>query len=82
MVIKFHESTFFQTINGVRRIVSDLFLVFPNYCLGNGLMEIALNHYKNEFYSHTGKPLLILFTVIFNLGYSKRPMAVFSTAQY
>ena len=35
--------------------MGDVFLVFPNYCLGRGLMDIAFNHYKNEFYFKTGK---------------------------
>ena len=45
----------FQEISGIRQVIGNVFLVFPNYCLGNGLMEIAQNHYRNEFYSHTGK---------------------------
>ena len=45
---------FFQNISGIHQVIGNIFLIFPNYCLGNGLMEIALNYYKNEFYSHTG----------------------------
>jgi hypothetical protein len=33
-----------------------VFLMFPNYCLGRGLMDIAFNEYHNEFYFKTGKP--------------------------
>ena len=36
-------------------VLKVVFLVFPNYCLGRGLMDIAFNEYKNEFYFKTGR---------------------------
>ncbi|XP_074655833.1 ATP-binding cassette sub-family A member 2-like [Tubulanus polymorphus] len=32
-----------------------IFLMFPNYCLGRGLMDIAFNEYHNEYYFKTGQ---------------------------
>lgn len=60
-----------ETITGVRKIVGEIFLIFPNYCLGNGLMEIALNHYKNDFYSHTGQYELMVKPMIWRLTVKK-----------
>lgn len=45
----------FQALDKVHNIMKDVFLIFPNYCLGRGLMDIAFNQYKNEFYFKTGK---------------------------
>ncbi|KAK3087439.1 hypothetical protein FSP39_005943 [Pinctada imbricata] len=39
----------------VNDIIKDVFLMFPNYCLGRGLMDIAYNEYRNEFYYKTGQ---------------------------
>ena len=44
----------FQSIDAIRQVVDTIFLLYPNYCLGTGLMDIAFNHYQNELYSHTG----------------------------
>ncbi|KAK3602190.1 hypothetical protein CHS0354_004706 [Potamilus streckersoni] len=44
---------FDQGLDGAYKVIADMFLVFPNYCLGEGLMAIAYNHYLNTFYSHT-----------------------------
>jgi ATP-binding cassette subfamily A (ABC1) protein 2 len=33
----------------IHDILKNVFLVFPNYCLGRGLMDIAFNEYHNEF---------------------------------
>jgi ATP-binding cassette subfamily A (ABC1) protein 2 len=35
--------------------VKNLFLIFPPYCLGRGLIDIAYNDYYNEFYAKTGQ---------------------------
>ncbi len=35
--------------------VKTLFLIFPPYCLGRGLIDIAYNDYYNEFYTKTGQ---------------------------
>ncbi|XP_052774715.1 ATP-binding cassette sub-family A member 2-like isoform X2 [Mya arenaria] len=44
-----------KALNRVHDIMKDVFLIFPNYCLGRGLMDIAFNQYKNEFYFKTGQ---------------------------
>ncbi|KAL3870668.1 hypothetical protein ACJMK2_038713 [Sinanodonta woodiana] len=44
---------FDQGLDGAYKVIADMFLLFPNYCLGEGLMAIAYNHYLNTFYSHT-----------------------------
>ena len=35
--------------------LKDIFLAFPPYCLGRGLIDIAYNDYYNSFYSKTGQ---------------------------
>ncbi|KAH3795730.1 hypothetical protein DPMN_149289, partial [Dreissena polymorpha] len=45
---------FEQNISGWNGFLGNLFLIFPNYCLGHGMMTIALNHYSNQYYSHMG----------------------------
>lgn len=35
--------------------LKSLFLAFPPYCLGRGLIDIAYNDYYNSFYSKTGQ---------------------------
>lgn len=48
----------------VNSYLKSCFLVFPNYNLGHGLMEMAYNEYINEYYakigtaSHSLPPLL------------------------
>ncbi|CAC5402030.1 ABCA2 [Mytilus coruscus] len=44
-----------KDLEKVHVILKDVFLIFPNYCLGRGLMDIAFNEYKNEFYFKTGQ---------------------------
>lgn len=41
----------------IHDILKNVFLVFPNYCLGRGLMDVAFNEYQNEYYFKTGKDL-------------------------
>ncbi|CAD5121418.1 DgyrCDS9938 [Dimorphilus gyrociliatus] len=36
-------------------VLKNIFLFFPNYCLGRGLMDIAFNEYKNEYYLKIGQ---------------------------
>ena len=45
----------FQHLEQIHHILKDVFLIFPNYCLGRGLMDVAFNQYKNDFYFKTGK---------------------------
>lgn len=39
----------------VNHVLKNIFLFFPNYCLGKGLMDIAFNEYKNEYYLKIGQ---------------------------
>jgi len=64
-----------QALNRVHVIMKDVFLVFPNYCLGRGLMDIAFNQYKNEFYFKTG--MLPLYMVLLCAFVTYRIVRVF-----
>lgn len=48
----------------VNSYLKSCFLIFPNYNLGHGLMEMAYNEYINEYYAKIGKELFIW---LFNL---------------
>ncbi|XP_059174017.1 ATP-binding cassette sub-family A member 2-like isoform X2 [Physella acuta] len=39
----------------VHKVLKVAFMMFPNYCLGRGLMDLAFNEYKNEYYFKTGQ---------------------------
>lgn len=39
----------------VHHLLKTIFLMFPNYCLGRGLMDIAFNEYQNFFLFKTGR---------------------------
>lgn len=39
----------------VHKVLKYVFMMFPNYCLGRGLMELAFNEYKNEYFFKTGQ---------------------------
>lgn len=43
----------------VHQTMKMVFLFFPSFCLGRGLMDIAYNHYFNEFFYGTGKRYII-----------------------
>lgn len=51
--------TFFLSIGQDLKLVNSYlkscFLIFPNYNLGHGLMEMAYNEYINEYYAKIGK---------------------------
>jgi hypothetical protein len=36
-------------LNNIAKVLKDVFLIFPNYCLGRGLMDIADNEYLTVF---------------------------------
>lgn len=40
----------------VNSYLKSCFLIFPNYNLGHGLMEMAYNEYINEYYAKIGEP--------------------------
>ncbi|EEC08268.1 hypothetical protein IscW_ISCW018772, partial [Ixodes scapularis] len=44
----------------VHHLLKTIFLMFPNYCLGRGLMDIAFNEYQNFFLFKTGKQKFLL----------------------
>ncbi|GFS22091.1 ATP-binding cassette sub-family A member 2-like [Elysia marginata] len=44
-----------QDLERVHKILKYVFMMFPNYCLGRGLMELAFNEYKNEYFFKTGQ---------------------------
>lgn len=39
----------------IHQMLKGFFLMFPNYCLGRGLMDIAFNEYHNSFLFKTGQ---------------------------
>ncbi|CAF1374019.1 unnamed protein product [Didymodactylos carnosus] len=41
-------------LSKITRNVKKIFRIFPNYCLGRGLIDIAYNDYYNSFYKKTG----------------------------
>ncbi|CAF0986967.1 unnamed protein product [Rotaria sordida] len=43
-----------STLSIITRTVKKIFKIFPNYCLGRGLIDIAYNDYYNSFYKKTG----------------------------
>lgn len=43
-----------QDLKVVNSYLKSCFLVFPNYNLGHGLMEMAYNEYINEYYAKIG----------------------------
>lgn len=42
----------------VNSYLKSCFLIFPNYNLGHGLMEMAYNEYINEYYAKIGEARL------------------------
>lgn len=44
----------FQDLKKVNSYLKSCFLIFPNYNLGHGLMEMAYNEYINEYYAKIG----------------------------
>lgn len=46
-----------QDLKVVNSYLKSCFLIFPNYNLGHGLMEMAYNEYINEYYAKIGKAL-------------------------
>lgn len=43
-----------QDLKKVNSYLKSCFLIFPNYNLGHGLMEMAYNEYINEYYAKIG----------------------------
>ena len=43
-----------QDLAYIHEVLKNVFLIFPNYCLGRGLMDIAFNEYRNEFFFKIG----------------------------
>ncbi len=51
----FQVFSFDKDLKFVYDMMKSGFLVFPPYCLGRGLIDIAYNDYYNTFYSKTGQ---------------------------
>lgn len=49
-----------QDLKKVNSYLKSCFLIFPNYNLGHGLMEMAYNEYINEYYAKIGTVLEVL----------------------
>ena len=52
----FHNSPVLAAVHDLLKVV---FLFSPSYCLGRGLMDVAINQYRNEFYILSGQLELI-----------------------
>lgn len=50
-----------QDLARIHDVLKNVFLVFPNYCLGRGLMDVAFNEYRNEFFFKMGVKMKLLF---------------------
>ncbi|XP_064616373.1 ATP-binding cassette sub-family A member 2-like [Liolophura sinensis] len=44
-----------KDLDAVHQNLKNVFLLFPNYCLGRGLMDLGFNEYKNDFFFKTGQ---------------------------
>jgi ATP-binding cassette subfamily A (ABC1) protein 2 len=55
----------------IYQILKTVYLVFPPYCLGRGLIDIAYNDYYNIFYSKTGQTDKILSPFSWNIATEK-----------
>lgn len=47
-----------QDLKKVNSYLKSCFLIFPNYNLGHGLMEMAYNEYINEYYAKIGTVMI------------------------
>ena len=54
-------------LNVIYQILKTAYLIFPPYCLGRGLIDIAYNDYYNLFYSKTGQTDKILSPFDWNI---------------
>ncbi|CAF1373636.1 unnamed protein product, partial [Rotaria sordida] len=43
-----------STLSIITNTMKKIFKIFPNYCLGRGLIDIGYNDYHNSFYKKTG----------------------------
>jgi len=43
----------------IHNVLKNIFLLFPNYCLGRGLMDVAFNEYYNQFCFKMGLSLTL-----------------------
>lgn len=55
-------SLLLQDLKKVNSYLKSCFLIFPNYNLGHGLMEMAYNEYINEYYAKIGTVITKLCT--------------------
>ena len=45
----------FQELRDINVILKKFFLIFPNYCLGRGMMDLAGNQIQADAYARFGK---------------------------
>ena len=57
-----------QDLAHVHEILKNIFLLFPNYCLGRGLMDVAFNEYYNQFCFKMGTRHYDYYSCIWLLG--------------
>lgn len=50
-ILEFFQDAGLEEIN---YYLKNIFLIFPNYCLGRGLMDLAKNHFLSEIYYRFG----------------------------
>lgn len=46
---------YFQHLNEVNRILKKVFLIFPHFCLGRGLIDMAKNQAMADAFKRLGK---------------------------
>lgn len=59
--LPFHIALFyFQHLNEVNRILKKVFLIFPHFCLGRGLIDMAKNQAMADAFQRLGKLKTVL----------------------
>lgn len=56
--------SFFQGLNAATEVIRAIFLIFPQYCLGGGLVDLAKNQITSEIYMVASLPALLFFNLI------------------
>lgn len=58
-----------MTIASAESILRRIFLIFPGFCLGRGVLDIALNDYSNQYYEFIGRfYCFILIVDVFSIS--------------
>lgn len=64
MMVFYTKYLVFQDLERVHNVLKIVFMLFPNYCLGRGLIDLTFNEYKNEYYFKTGLPFFWVVVVV------------------